>query len=159
MTVGDLGCGDGYFLFRFAPLVGEDGKLYAVDIDAKALKKVEQRAEKEELKNLEIVKSVPDNITVPAGALDLAFMCDVLHHVSADDKAAFLTSIRRALKPEGRFALLDFRMQQPKEYTRPGPGHRYERGKLLKQLGDAGFEVEREYEFLPRQWFLVLRAK
>src|SRR4030095_8498085 len=43
--VADIGCGFGYFTFRLAARVGIDGKVYAVDIDPKAIEKVRKRKE------------------------------------------------------------------------------------------------------------------
>ena len=46
----DFGCGIGSYTIPVAKLVGERGKVYALDRQPFALKKVEERAEKEGLK-------------------------------------------------------------------------------------------------------------
>lgn len=41
--VADIGSGFGYFTFRLAARVGAEGKVYAVDVDQKAIDKVRER--------------------------------------------------------------------------------------------------------------------
>ena len=49
----DIGSGFGYFTFRLAARVGAEGKVYAVDIDQKAIDKVRQRKQREKLEQVE----------------------------------------------------------------------------------------------------------
>ena len=44
MTVADVGAGTGYFTLRLARRVGADGKVYANDIQAKMLERLQQNA-------------------------------------------------------------------------------------------------------------------
>ncbi len=52
MVFMDIGCGDGFFTIPAARLVGEKGKVYAVDIDASAIERLKRKAMKEGLKNI-----------------------------------------------------------------------------------------------------------
>jgi predicted methyltransferase len=45
-AVADVGSGNGYFTFHLAERVGPAGRVYAVDIDEGALKKLREKAEK-----------------------------------------------------------------------------------------------------------------
>ena len=68
MTVVDYGCGPGRYAVRFAKLVGENGKVYAVDIHELAIDGVRKRLKKGNISNIEPVliegynSTLPDNI-------------------------------------------------------------------------------------------------
>ena len=58
-AIGDIGCGSGYFTFHLAKEVGEAGIVYATEISEKALKKVKDKVETEQLQNIKPVLSDP----------------------------------------------------------------------------------------------------
>src|SRR5690606_37265526 len=47
MTVCDLGCGNGFYTLKLAELVGEQGTIYAVDIQQEMLHLLHERAKQE----------------------------------------------------------------------------------------------------------------
>ena len=55
MTVVDYGCGPGRYTIRFSRIVGEMGKVYAVDIHELAVKEVERKIAKGGLGNVKPV--------------------------------------------------------------------------------------------------------
>ena len=79
MNVADIGAGSGYYVFRLAPLVGEKGKIYAVDIQQEMLDIIKKRAEKDKVANVELVLGKEKDPKLPAGAIDLIMMVDVYH--------------------------------------------------------------------------------
>lgn len=52
-VVADLGCGPGFYTFPLADEVGPDGRVYAVDSDAREIEKVQRKVEKKEYPNIE----------------------------------------------------------------------------------------------------------
>ncbi|MEO2089883.1 MAG: methyltransferase domain-containing protein, partial [Gemmataceae bacterium] len=52
MVVADVGAGSGFHAFRMAPLVGEKGKVLAVDIQQQMLDLISARAKKEKVGNV-----------------------------------------------------------------------------------------------------------
>src|SRR5688572_465345 len=46
-TIADLGAGSGYYSFRIAPLVGEQGKVLAIDVEPRMLRIVSERARRD----------------------------------------------------------------------------------------------------------------
>ena len=67
MTVGEVGAGEGYFTFKLAARVGPSGRVYANDIDARALGRLADRARREGFSNIEtIVGEVDDPLLPPA---------------------------------------------------------------------------------------------
>ena len=102
--VADIGCGSGYFTFHLAARVGADGKVYAVDIDEKAIAKVRARQERENVKQIEAILSTDDDPQLPAG-LDVVLIVDTYHEIRSYDR--MLEAIFRALKSGGRLAIID----------------------------------------------------
>ncbi len=104
--VADVGCGTGPFEAIFSRAVGPLGWVHALDIAPKFVSHVTKRVEKEGLRNVDVRLSEQNDIGLPAASVDLAFVCDVYHHF--EDPPVILASIRRALKPHGRLAIVEF---------------------------------------------------
>jgi 2-polyprenyl-3-methyl-5-hydroxy-6-metoxy-1,4-benzoquinol methylase len=52
-VVADLGCGRGYYSLALAELIGQEGKVYAVDLDKKNIRALQKRADKAGYHNIE----------------------------------------------------------------------------------------------------------
>ena len=147
MTVCDLGCGNGYWTLPMARDVGEKGRVYAVDIQQEMLDKLRQRAGVTGLDNIELVLGKVDDPVLPAGVLDLLLMVDVYHEFSHPE--SMLWEIRRALKPEGVVALLEYREEDPAVPIKPL--HKMSKRQILKEYEKNGFKLVREFNELPWQ--------
>lgn len=99
MAVVDYGCGPGRYTTRFARLVGEGGRVYAVDIHELALAEVQRRAGRLGLRNVTPVLARGYDSTLPAGVADMICCLDMFFGVR--DPTALLTELRRILKPGG----------------------------------------------------------
>ena len=100
-TVLDYGCGSGTFSIPAASIVGERGKVYALDIDGDALAKVSETAKSKGLGNintLHVDKAAPASGLVPE-AVDTALLYDVIQLV--DDRPALLAELAKVIKPDG----------------------------------------------------------
>src|SRR5215510_14865441 len=102
--VADIGCGRGYFTFRLAARVGVEGRVYAVDIDEEAINRVRQRMESEKLDQVEPVLSESADPRLP-NDLDAVLIVDSYHEFREYDQT--LQAVFRALKPGGRFVIID----------------------------------------------------
>ncbi|MBI1766581.1 MAG: methyltransferase domain-containing protein [Acidobacteria bacterium] len=102
--VADLGCGSGYFTFHLAARVGVEGRVYAVDIDEAALKKLRARQEQEKLPQIEPIQGESADPHLLDG-LDAVLIVDSYHEFRAYDQT--LQAVFRALKPGGRLVLID----------------------------------------------------
>ena len=154
MTVADIGAGSGYFSRRFARAVGPSGKVYAVDISSDILGYVTARAKKEGMNNLQTVLDKPDDPMLPAGSVDLAFLSDVSHHI--EHRTAFYKKIYDALKPDGRMAIIDFPQEaHDKGWCPHQTNELVPAWENIREAQDAGFKLDRTYDFLPHSYFLV----
>lgn len=106
MTVLDLGCGSGAYTTLVAGIVGEQGKVHAVDIQPAMLKQLERklaRAEHQDIKNIELKQASAYDLPFEDGFFDLVWMVTVLPEIPDRDKA--LREIKRVLKPGGFLAV------------------------------------------------------
>jgi len=105
----DYGCGPGSYIMPLAELVGESGKVYALDIHPLAIQKVQDIASKKQLTNVETILSdcqtgLPDN------TLDAVILYDIFHHLSDPD--VVLKELHRVLKPDGILSFGDHHMEE-----------------------------------------------
>ena len=102
MTVADIGTGMGYMTLPMAEMVGNQGKVIAVDIQEKMLSKVEEIAGHRQLRDrIDIVQSKQENLMLEnyQGSIDFALMFMMAHEVS--NKQQLFNDIGKALKPGG----------------------------------------------------------
>ncbi len=154
-TVADIGAGTGYFALRFAPQVGAQGKVLAIDIEPKMLESVAKHAAEMKLSNVETILAAEDDPRLRAASVDLVFICDVIHHI--EKRPAYYQLLTRALKPGGRVAIVDFH-KRPLPVG-PSPEHKIAREETIQELESAGFRLAEEHDFLPHQYFLVFKVK
>jgi ubiquinone/menaquinone biosynthesis C-methylase UbiE len=154
-VVADIGAGPGFFTVALARAVGPRGHVYAVDPDPQILDVLRGRLAKAGVRNVSPVLGRGDDPHVPAGACDLALFVDTYHHFP--DGAAFLRRAARSLRPGGRLANIDFARRE----TPVGPpvAHRVAREDFLRDARRAGLAVAAEHDFLPYQYFLVLKRR
>jgi ubiquinone/menaquinone biosynthesis C-methylase UbiE len=105
-AVADIGAGTGLFTRLFAPLVGKQGKVYAVDIAETFVKHTEMSCHVRGWKHVEGIVCEQDNVNLPDSSIDIAFVCATYHHFEFPFNS--LHSILRALKPGGQLVIVDF---------------------------------------------------
>lgn len=109
MTVIDLGCGSGAFTTAVARVVGEQGRVYAVDIQPAMLQQLKRKLlkpENQDIRNIELKEASAYELPFAGESVDLVYMVTVLMEIPDRDKA--LREIRRVLKPGGTLAVTEF---------------------------------------------------
>ncbi|MCJ7743280.1 MAG: methyltransferase domain-containing protein [Dehalococcoidales bacterium] len=108
MTMLDLGCGSGAFTLPAARVVGERGKVYALDIQPAMLRQLERRlarARNHDIKNVELKQASAYELPLADGALDLVMSVAAFHEIP--DKPRALREVQRVLKKDGILALTE----------------------------------------------------
>ena len=105
----DYGCGPGGYIVPLAKLVGESGKVYALDIHPLAVQKVQDIASKKQLINVETILS-DCKTGLPDKSLDAVLLYDVFHELSDPD--GVLQELHRVLKPDGILSFSDHHMKE-----------------------------------------------
>ncbi len=162
MDVADVGSGPGYFSFKFADIVGEKGKVYAIETNPRHLEFLRNYVDRYGVKNVEVVTSSFEGIGLaPEVRVDLVYMCSLYHNVYAaftdEERDAFVGSIRRALRPGGTLVIVDNDMVEDDELPYHGP--HISRELLISQLSYSGFRLEEQFSFTVQRYVLVFRKE
>ena len=148
-AVADIGAGSGWFTVRAARRVGTGGMVYAVDINAEAVKYIGERAKKEQLQNVKTVLSKADDPLLPAGSVDAVLLLKTYHEVASP--VTLLRNLRAALRPRARVGIID--------RNGNGEDHGVERDVVLGEAKEAGYKLLESYDFVKgdkMDYFLVL---
>ena len=138
MVFADVGCGDGFFSILAAKLVGEKGKVYAVDVDASAVEKLQAKAKTEGLKNIIAKAGAAEGMVFCKECVDFIFYSMVLHDFA--DPVKVLRNAKQMVKPTGRLIDLDWKKQDMSF----GPPFkiRFSEEHASSLIETAGFQVE-----------------
>lgn len=147
MTICDMGCGNGFYSLKMAEMVGENGKILAVDIQSEMLRLLKARAEEEGIENIELILGDIDNPKLPEGKVDLILCVDVYHEFS--HPVEMLASMRQSLKPDGKIVLLEFRMEDPNVPIKLL--HKMSKKQMLLEYEANGFQLAKQFDGLPWQ--------
>ena len=149
-VVADIGAGSGYYTFRIAKKVPE-GKVYAVEIQDEFVNILAQTKRTKAVKNVEIIKGNEQNPNLPANSIDLAIMVDVYHELAYPQE--MLIALAKALKPDGKILLLEYRAEDPTIAIKEL--HKMSVEQVSKEMEANGFKLYQREDFLPIQHFLV----
>jgi len=105
----DYGCGPGRYTISLAEIVGEKGKVYAVDIHPLALKKVEKMGKRKGINNIKTLYA-KDIEKIEENSIDTVILFDVLHDIN--NKENTLKNIEKLLKPKGKLIFKDHEMKE-----------------------------------------------
>ncbi len=108
MTVMDVGCGMGMFSIAMAKMVGEQGRVIAVDLQQKMLDVLRRRAERAGVADrIQLHKCEQDRLGVDA-QVDFALAFMMVHEVP--DQRRLLGEIHGCLKPGGKLLVAEPRL-------------------------------------------------
>ena len=101
----DVGCGMGYFTVAIAKLVGENGHVFAADLQPQMLAGLRRRAVHAGLlERIQLIQSTPTRIGIKS-MVDFTLAFWMVHEVSQPE--AFLTEIFDHLKPDGKLLIVE----------------------------------------------------
>jgi ubiquinone/menaquinone biosynthesis C-methylase UbiE len=106
-AVADIGAGAGFFTIQLARRVGPNGKVFTTDIQRQMLEAIRRRVLREGLTNVETRQATESDQNLPVGALDAVLIVDTYSEVG--EPVAFLRNIARALKPNGRIGVVNYK--------------------------------------------------
>jgi arsenite methyltransferase len=151
--IADLGSGSGYFTLRLANAVGPTGRVYAVDVDDAMNEALKQRATRERADTVVVVSAKPNDPQLPE-PVDLIFTSNTYHHI--DNRIAYFAALIKHLRPSGRLAVIDYNRTAWLEGLW---GHYTPREFIKRELEQAGYQLQKDFDFLERQSFLVFAPK
>jgi SAM-dependent methyltransferase len=149
-TVADVGAGSGYFTFRISRALPK-GKVYATDVDPEMVRHIHRKVLTQHVSNVEVALAHSNDPGIPPGT-DVAFVCDVIHHVA--DRHAWLKKGFDELRPGGKFVVIEFK--EGKLPQGPPESMKIPKTKLIGMVEAAGFKLASDDPtLLPYQTFLT----
>ena len=138
MVFMDIGCGDGFFAIPAAQLVGEKGRVYAVDIDDSAIDRLKRKAAEKGLRNVTATVGAAEETVFCDECADMVFYSIVLHDFR--DPAKVLRNAKKMLKPSGTLVNLDWK-KKPMLFG-PPVHIRFSEEQASNLIKQAGFRIE-----------------
>lgn len=153
MIIGEVGAGRGRYTVQMASRLGPDGEIYANDIRQDALRYLKNRCDRLGFRNVKTVLGSVTETNLPSGALDMILMVNVVHCL--DQPVRLLKNMGASLKPGGRIVIVEGCLDKAPEAS----GEWFTRDRLLKIFADAGYILDREETFLPKDNIYFLRIE
>ncbi len=152
MVVADVGAGRGGWTLGMSRVVGPDGHVFSTEIDPQRIGEIRAAVADAEVNNVTVVEGTPQDTGLPEGCCDAIFLRHVHHHITHPEEMH--ASLRRALRPGGRLAIIDFEpfprlFGIPKGVPENRAGHGMPLEVLVDELAGAGFELEQRID----DWF------
>ena len=158
MAVADIGAGTGYYSRRMAPLVGSGGTggiVYATDVQPEMMKMLEDGAKKAGLTNIKPVLGSLQSVNLPDNSIDMGLMVDVYHELEFPFEV--IESLVRALKPGGRVAYVEYRLEDPRVPIKTL--HKMSEAQVRKEAAAHALVWERTASTLPWQHVVIFRKQ
>ncbi len=149
--------------FKLSSVVGESGRVYAVDVEQHKLDKLAEIAKTRQARNVTILKGDYDNPKLSPNSLDAAIILDTYHEMKQHDSV--LAHIKSALKSGGKLVICEPIANERRALARTDQESKHELGIAFaaEDLTRAGFKIlRREDPFVDRtqekgdkMWLLV----
>ena len=142
----DAGSGDGYISIEASNIVGDSGKIFALDVYPESIEILKKEIEKRDLNNIEpIVADIIDTIPLEENSIDNVLLANVLHgFIEGGEVSKVMANINKVLKPAGIFTIVEFRKLENK--IGPPFNVRLSPEEVIDILKDYGFNIEDNYE-------------
>ena len=143
--VADFGCGPGYFSLPFAKAVGEDGKVYALDVLPQVLETVASKAKSSGINNIvtsRVNLEKENGSKLENECVDWVIIKDMLFQNKKKD--IIIAEARRILRPGGKVIVTEW--NQNNFSIGPEQKIRIPVNELKKIFADQKFSVEKDIE-------------
>jgi ubiquinone/menaquinone biosynthesis C-methylase UbiE len=147
----DIGAGVGYFSIPASQIVGQNGKVYAVDTSEEMLEELKQRIEQKDIENIELVKGKDYDTDIQNNNVDYILISNVLHEV--EDKILFLSNYLNKLRPAGKVGIIEFKKIEASKG--PPIEHKISREQLKEYFNKLDIEIIKEVDINEIQYGIV----
>ncbi len=157
-VVADLGVGYGHYAYALAEVVGEHGKVFAIDVQKSMLERLKKEVESKGIKNIEIIWGdieVVGGTKLREDGVDSIIVTNVLWQL--DSKAGLVHECARILKLGGRILLVDWR--ESFGGLGPQPGMVVEESMARRIFETGPFEFKRSIDAGEHHYGLVFEKK
>ncbi len=154
--VADFGAGSGFFLKVLSQAVGENGRLFACEIQKQLVEKLGEQSRLMGLHNIHPLwcdLEETNGIKIGNGELDVAILVNTLFLI--EDKVAAIQEMGRTVRTGGKFFLIDW--TESFSGMGPQPGHIITPEESTNLFESNGFVFEREFPTGDHHYGLAFR--
>lgn len=151
--VADIGAGSGVITLKMAQVVGDSGKIFAVDIQQEMLDLLGDKIKDQDIKNIELVLANETSPELQPESIDLALMVDVYHEFAFPFET--MLELSKAMKPGGRVVFVEYRREDPKVNIKLV--HKMSEAQIKKEISqpEFGLKWKETIKTLPKQHIVV----
>jgi arsenite methyltransferase len=161
--IADVGAGGGAFSLELASRIVRRGHVFATEIDKEAVADIRANVSATGLKNVTVLRADEASSNLPTACCDANLLRGVYHHVTKPVETN--RSLKDALRPGGRLAIVDFQPSWflstffPVHGVPPSRGgHGVPAAVVMTEMRQAGFTlIDRRDDWTRGQYCLVFR--
>lgn len=143
MTVADLGCGSGFMSASAAKRVGNEGTVYAVDVQERAISEINSKIKLFNLRNIKPILANLEKVgstKIPDNSVDISLLVQVLHQ--SKKREGMFAEAKRVTKSGGQILIIEWNKKEgifgtPKKLS-------LDKKTLKKEAEAAGFNYLKE---------------
>ena len=154
-AVADVGAGTGAYLSALSKAVGPTGRVVGTDISPAFVAHMAARASADGLANVSAKLGTPGGTGLPDASQDMILSVNTFHHFA--DPAVMLADMRRALKPGGQLAIVDFDRDSPKATDHQREMAPMDKAAHIRMIEAAGFRLLEDAQGTGLQQNFLLR--
>ena len=159
-SIADIGSGSGFFTHRFSNMVGENGKVYAIELKDEHIERLSTFLTENSVDNVTVIKGSEEKLELPE-LVDRMFMCSLYHImygvIPDNERDSYLKSLVKCLKPGGELIIVDNGPVDNETLPYHGP---YINPELIVfQLSYYGFELVDQIQIIPQRYMLKFKLK
>lgn len=158
MVVADLGSGTGFYTMEAAKIVGDEGRVYAIDVQKDFLDRIKNSANSERLFNIEVIWGDVENLggtKLADVSVDAVILSNIFFQV--EEKENLILEAKRILRPEGRILFVDW----SGSYGGLGPEAEsiFTEDQALKLFEKKGFVVDKKIEAGDNHYGIIFKKE
>jgi len=157
MKIGDFGAGVGHLALLAGAAIGEEGKVYAVDVQEDILVHLKDAAKRANLRNIETIWGNFEKLggtKLKDHILDAVILSNVLFQIERHEDA--LAEVRRVLRPGGKILVIDW----AGSYHGMGPAehHVIKEAQAEELFITAGFHKVKSFRAGPHHYGIIFSS-
>jgi ubiquinone/menaquinone biosynthesis C-methylase UbiE len=156
MIVADFGAGTGFYSLAAAQKVGEEGKVFAIDVQKELLDKIKINANSQQILNIEIIWGDIEKLggtNLQDESVDAVIVANLIFQL--EDKKSAIEEIKRILRTKGRVLVVDW--TDSFEGMGPQPDKIITESSAKELFMNQGFEYEKSIEAGDNHYGIILR--
>lgn len=156
MIVADFGAGSGYYALEASHFVGNSGKVFCIDLSHDLLRKLANEAEKEGLKNIEVIwgdLEKEGGSSLKEESVDLVLIANALFQI--ENKENFINEAKRVLKKKGRALFVEW--GDNGAGIGPHRNHLIKKDDAIELFKKSGFSMEKEIDAGDHHYGIIFR--